>query len=425
MPVEAVIMRHVRIPMRTPFVTSYGVQSQKDAIILEVHTKEGGIGFAECCALSVPLYTEETTATAWHVIHDFLLPMVWRLSLDHAGDLLRIRDVIAPVRGNRMAKAAVEMALWDAYAQVHSVPLPRLLGGVREEVEVGVSLGIQSDEKRLLQQVENALAQGFGRIKLKIGPGHDLEPLHAIRRHFGEIPLMADANSAYSLADADHLRRLDEFSLMMVEQPLAWDDLVDHAALQRILRTPVCLDESIVDAEAARKALQLGACGVINLKLSRVGGFGEALAIHNLCRSSGPLCRSSGPWPPHEGSPTEGSLSKRVRPDCAASAEPAASAPLPSPAEHPPRAVPLWCGGMWETGIGRLHNLAISSLAGFTLPGDTAPSDWYFEEDVIDPPVEFERPGVLSVPSLCGVEGRVRRDRLERYTVRREVVRQP
>jgi O-succinylbenzoate synthase len=269
-----------------------------------------------------------------------------------------------------MAKAAIEMAVWDAYTASTQRPLVDLLGGTRSEIPVGISVGIQPTIRTLLARVEQYLNQGYARIKVKIRPGWDMEPLRAIRQAFGEIPLMADANSAYRLVDAEHLRRLDELGLMMIEQPFAHDDLVDHAALQSQLATPICLDESIRHAEDARKAIQLGACRVINLKLGRVGGFQEAVAIHDLCRAAG---------------------------------------------------VELWCGGMFETGIGRLHNIAITSLPGFTLPGDTAPSRRYFEEDVIDPPVDFNRPGYLAVERLAGVQARVCRERLRRWTVAEEV----
>ncbi|MBX5437761.1 MAG: o-succinylbenzoate synthase [Alicyclobacillaceae bacterium] len=366
-------MRLLRIPLREPFVTSYGAHEYKEAVIVELQTCSGAAGFAECTALAHPLYTEETTTTAWHVIRDFLLPRVWNTVIEQAADLHQLRDKLAAVRGNRMAKAAVEMACWDAFAQEQGIPLHVLLGGTRQEVETGVSLGIQPDQRTLLEKVERSFEQGYKRVKLKIAPGCDVEPIRAIREALGPVPLMADANSAYALADVERLRELDPFGLLMVEQPLAWDDLIDHAVLQRSLSTPVCLDESIVSAAAARQALDIGACRIVNLKVGRVGGFSEAVAVHDIC----------------------------VR--------------RPSP-------VPLWCGGMLETGIGRLHNIALASLPGFTLPGDTSPSDRYFAEDLVDPPVTFSRPGVIPVEPVCGVAERVRRDRLERWTVREEAV---
>ncbi|MCL6633687.1 MAG: o-succinylbenzoate synthase [Alicyclobacillus herbarius] len=370
MKVKSIHLRRLQLPMQEPFETSFGVEEDKDVILVQLETESGCMGYAECVAMSAPLYSEETTGTAWHILTDFLVPFLFQTpaltDLTRVEDLLQVRHRFARFKRNQMAKAALEMALWDAFAAETNTPLADLLGGDKAAIPVGISVGIQSSTTALLKKVEGYLEQGFQRIKVKIKPGYDLEPLTALRQAFGDIPLMADANSAYTLADVDTFRRLDSLGLMMIEQPLAHDDLFDHATLQQQLATPICLDESIHHAEDARKAIEHGACRIINLKLGRVGGFGEALAIHEVCQAHG---------------------------------------------------VPLWCGGMLETGIGRLHNIAITALPGFTLPGDTAPSARYFAEDLIDPPVVFTRPGFLAVEPLCGVGARVRADRLEKWTV--------
>ncbi|WP_029422611.1 o-succinylbenzoate synthase [Alicyclobacillus macrosporangiidus] len=372
MKLESVRLRWLKMRMREPFETSFGREQDKDVVVVEVRSREGAVGFAECVAMSDPLYNEETADTAWLMLKKYFVPRVLALSFDSLDDVRGVSRALAPFKGNRMAKAAIEMAVWDCWANETGQPLPGLLGGVRDEITVGISVGIQPDIPTLLNKIEGYVAQGFARVKVKVKPGWDLEPLAAIRRAFPDLPLMADANSAYRLADADHLRRFDEFGLTMVEQPLAHDDIFDHAALQRQLQTPICLDESIHTAEDARKAIEAGACRVINIKVGRVGGFAEAVAIHDVARAHG---------------------------------------------------VPVWCGGMLETGIGRLHNIVLTALPGFTLPGDTAPSARYFDEDVIDPPVEFLRPGVLAVPPLAGVAARVRRDRLAKWSEAEEEIR--
>lgn len=358
--------------MQEPFETSFGVETDKDVVLVEVRTQEGAVGFGECVASTAPLYSEETTGTAWHMIREFFAPRLFGLKFEQVQDLSQVRSALAPFRGNRMAKAAVEMAVWDAFANLTQKSLPTLLGGGKQEIPVGISVGIQPDTPALLRKVEGYLAQGFQRIKVKVKPGRDLEPLRELRKAFGDIPLMADANSAYRLANIEHLRAFDEFGLMMIEQPLGHDDIVDHGELQRQLSTPICLDESIHTAADAQKAIRLGACRIINLKLGRVGGFAEALEIHQIALD-----------------------------------------------HH----LPLWCGGMLETGIGRLHNIAVTSLPGFVLPGDTAPSFRYFAEDVIDPPVDFVRPGFLDVPFMAGTASRVRRDRLQKWVQSSEEVR--
>ncbi len=371
MKIQSIQLRRLRLPMREPFKTSFGMEVEKDVILVEVYTEGGVVGFGECVASTAPLYSEETNGTVWHMIRDFFAPQVLGAELYTREDLLIVGDRWRGFRGNRMAKAAVEMAIWDAFASETQTPLHQLMGGEKTEIAVGISVGIQLNTETLVKKVNGYLEQGFQRIKVKVKPGYDLEPLGALRRAFGEIPLMADANSAYGLKDLDHLRKFDQFGLMMMEQPLANDDIVDHARLQQELQTPICLDESIHSAEDARKAIELRACGIINVKVGRVGGFAEALRIHEVCKDAD---------------------------------------------------IPLWCGGMLETGIGRLHNVALTTLPGFTLPGDTAPSARYFEEDLIDPAVSFSRPGFLPVGVVPGVASRVRMDRVEKWQVDVETV---
>jgi o-succinylbenzoate synthase len=370
MKIKSITLHQLHLPMKEPFETSFGAEEDKEVIIVQVETKDGATGFGECVASPAPLYSEETNGTVWHMLSDFFIPNIMKAPLDSLDDIKGIRMRLAPFKGNKMAKAALEMALWDAYANETQTPLVDLIGGTRSEIPVGISVGIQSSTEALVKKVEGYLQQGFQRIKVKIKPGCDYEPLKALRDAFGDIPLMADANSAYRLADIDVLKRLDQLGLMMIEQPLANDDIIDHATLQKYLNTPVCLDESIHSLEDARKAVELGACKIINIKVGRVGGFAEAILIHDFCRANG---------------------------------------------------IDVWCGGMLETGIGRLHNIALTALPGFTLPGDTAPSARYFDEDVIDPAVTFSRPGFLAVEPLCGTASRVRIDRIEKWTKKREV----
>jgi O-succinylbenzoate synthase len=309
---------------------------------------DGVIGWGECASPSDPFYCPETTETCWHILRDFLAPMV--LGRDWA----TIEDVTAfyrPVKGNAFARAGLEMACWDALAKSKNLPLHVLLGGSRLEILSGVSLGIEPRVEVLLDRIDQHQREGYRRVKLKIGPGRDLDVIRRVRERFPALPLQVDANSAYTLADIHTLKHLDTFDLVLIEQPLAHDDIVDHARLQAELRTPICLDESIHSAEDARKALDLGSCRIVNIKVSRVGGLLEAKRIHDHCLSRG---------------------------------------------------VPVWCGGMHEFGIGRAANLAIASLPGFSLPGDISASDKYYRQDIIDPPIRA-RSGAIAVPQLPGL----------------------
>jgi O-succinylbenzoate synthase len=360
--IERIEFIRLSMPLRTPFRTSFGTQHERDIVIVRV-TCDGVEGYGELVAGAQPLYSEEVVGTALVMMREHLVPRVLGRRISHP------REIAASwsrFRGNHMAKAAIESAVWDAWARITEQPLAAALGGRKTSVESGVSIGIKDDVPALLDDIEGFLAAGYARIKIKIEPGWDTEVVAAVRGAFGDIALMVDANSAYTRADTDHLRRLDEFGLMMIEQPLAHDDIVDHAALQDALATPICLDESIHTAEDARRALDLGACRIINVKLGRLGGHAESLALHRLCVERG---------------------------------------------------VPVWCGGMLETGVGRLHNIALASLAGFTLPGDTSASERYWAEDIIDPPVTIAPDGTVAVPASAGIGHRIRTDLLDELTV--------
>jgi len=349
----------------TPFTTSVGTEVDKDFIVVEVQSKSGLSGWAESVSIVEPIYNEETVKTNWHIMSDFLIPLLLKEPILHPDE---VSERFRHIRGNYNAKAALECAIWDLYAKEKNLSLSKVLGGVKDRIEVGVSVGIQKSKAAMLKQIEEYLKEGYKRIKVKIKPDWDIHILKSIRQEFPTIPLMADANCAYSLNDVDHLQALDEFNLMMIEQPLACDDIIDHATLQAKLSTPICLDESIHSAEDARKAIELGSCKIINLKIGRVGGLSESKKIHELCVK-------------HE--------------------------------------IPMWCGGMLEAGIGRAHNIAITSLANFTLPGDTAPSSHYWKKDIITPEVMMEK-GFIYVPEAPGIGFELDMDRLNRVTLDRK-----
>lgn len=360
--INRVTVRHLQMELRAPFTTSFGTFYNKQFLLLEVMDDDGVIGWGESVAFPVPWYNEETLNTNWQMLEDFLLPIVFQAPLDHPDELSRR---FAPIRHNHMAKAAIEGAVWDLYAKKRNIPLSRALGGEKKEIEVGISIGIQKRVSDLLWLIEKAAEEGYRRIKIKIKPGWDVEVVREVRRHFPSLPLMVDANSAYTLKDAERLKELDSFSLMMIEQPLAADDIIDHAALQAQLSTPLCLDESIHSCEDARKAIELGSCRIINIKIGRVGGLTEAKKIHDLCKA---------------------------------------------------KQVPVWCGGMLESGVGRAHNIAITTLDNFVLPGDTAASSHYWKKDIIVPEVNVHQ-GKITVPEKPGIGFTVDRNQLDRFTV--------
>ena len=364
MKIERVEVRELALPLRHPFETSFARTTRKDFLLVAV-TADGVTGYGECVADSDPYYLPETSATVAHVLDRFLIPLLLQMEIAHPRE---VWPGLARVRGHEMAKAALEMAVWEWWARREGVPLSRVLGGTKTEIDAGVSVGLQDDEATLLGKVETEVAAGYRRIKIKIKPGRDAALVRALRARFGDIPLMVDANSAYTLDDLAVLRELDAFGLMMIEQPLAWSDIVDHVSLQRELRTPICLDESIRSPDDARHALDLGACRVINIKAGRVGGFATSVAIHDLCRARG---------------------------------------------------VPVWCGGMLESGIGRLANVHLQTLPGFSLPGDTSASARYFEEDLVDPPVVVSPAGRIAVPARPGIGHDIVWPRVDRATVTR------
>jgi O-succinylbenzoate synthase len=366
MRVEQVEIRYVRLPLKRHFETSFRRTRERHTILVAVRA-DGVEGWGESPVEDGPWFSSETVETAWHVLRDFLIPMMLGQEIARAADAFAR---MGRVRGHPMAKTGLEEALWDAEARQKGVPLAWLLGGVRDRIESGVSVGIQDSLPELLEQVEGYLAQGYRRVKVKIKPGWDVDVVRELRRRWPTVPLMVDANSAYTLADADHLAALDEWGLLMIEQPLAYDDLYEHSLLQRRLRTPICLDESIPTPAHARAALELGSCRIINIKPGRVGGLAQARRIHDLCQERG---------------------------------------------------VPVWCGGLLETGVGRAHNVAIASLPNYTLPGDVSASDRYYERDVVVPPFRLNPDGTIDVPRGPGIGVEIDRDFLETVTVRREV----
>ncbi len=372
--IEAVELRLLRLDLVEPFETSFGRVRSRLIVLVKLEA-EGLEGWGEIVAGEEPLYSYETVGTAVHVVRDFFAPAILQAPLR---SLSEFADRLAPFRGHPMARAGLELAYVDLIARARGESIASLLGGVQDRVPAGVSLGIQSEISGLLERIEKFVRLGYRRIKLKIKPGWDVAVLREVRRHHPDILLSVDANAAYTLADRDHLRELDAFGLLMIEQPLEHDDLLDHAELRRGLKTPICLDESIGSARAARQALDLESCDILNLKVGRVGGYSQALAIHDICRSRG---------------------------------------------------VPLWCGGMLESGIGRAHNIALASLPGFTLPGDISASRRYFARDIIAPEVEVSADGTVEVPRGVGLGFEIDRDyvaskteTVERCTLRGQTV---
>lgn len=352
-----VTLHHVRMTLKTPFSNSLTTVTDRELILVEAEDEVGRNGWGECVAFSSPWYTEETVETAWHVMRDFLIPRLLRTPLQHPGE---VPERFRAIRRHPMAKAAVEGAIWDLWCQAQGISLASALGGMRDRIEAGVAIGA-ADLDTMLETIRQRVEEGYRRVKVKVKPGADVEVLESIRKVFPELPLMVDANSAYTLKDLEHLKRMDTFDLLMIEQPLAADDIVDHARLQAELVTPICLDESLQSFEDVRKALELGSCSVVNVKVGRVGGLTEAKRIHDLCQAKG---------------------------------------------------IPLWCGGMLESGIARAHNIALASLEGFNLPGDISASKRYWEQDLIQPEVTVEG-GEIAVPAGPGIGFEVDRERLQ------------
>jgi o-succinylbenzoate synthase len=365
MRIESITLRKLRMRLKAPFETSFGIMHDRTVVLVEL-VADGVTGWSEVTASEGPYFNSETAATAWLIIREFLVSLVLGKKIDSAS---QTPQIFSAIRGHEMARAGIENALWDVEAQQKNLPLAKLLGGTQAEINCGVSIGLQATPEVLLEKVAVELRAGYQRIKLKIKPGKDLEYVRAVREAHPGILLSVDANSAYTLADAEHLRRFDEFNLLMMEQPLWWDDIANHAKLQKQLQTSICLDESIRHARDAETAIELGAARIINIKLGRVGGHSSAREVQALCLAHN---------------------------------------------------IPVWCGGMLECGIGRAHNIAISSLPGYTLPGDVSASKRYWQEDVIDPPVEVTPRGTIRVPTGPGLGYHVRRDLIERWTVEKE-----
>ena len=368
MKIDAIILRELRLPLVRPFETSFGVTRNRRILLAEVQS-EGLTGWGECTAGERPFFSAESTDTAWQMICQELGPMLASESPEHGGDC---PEIFRRVRGNPMAKATLENAIWDIEAQREGISLSQLLGGVREVIPCGVSLGIQSSIPELLSIIETELAAGYQRIKLKCKPGWDVEVFDRVRNRWPGITLSCDANSAYRLRDADHLVTFDAFDLLMIEQPLWHDDFYYHSMLQKRLQTSICLDESIRNRRDALASIEMESCRIINIKLGRVGGFSEAIAVHNAAQERG---------------------------------------------------IPVWCGGMLEAGIGRSHNIALSSLENFSLPGDVSASARYWREDIVDPEITVSSAGEIAIPDTPGRGYEVRTGLVERLTVRKQEIR--
>jgi O-succinylbenzoate synthase len=365
MKINKIELRHVKLDLITPFETSMGIEKDEEHIIVRVDA-DGVTGWGECVAEGTPFYSYETVQTAWHILRDFLIPGILNKDLSGIDEAI---NIWSHVRGHKMAKAGLEAALWDLLAKQKGVSLSRLIGGKRDRIDVGVSIGIQSSPEELVKLVDRYLNEGYKRIKIKIAPGRDIHFIKAVRKEFPDILFQVDANSAYELSDINIFKAMDEFKLLLIEQPLGYDDIYDHSKLQRKLKTPICLDESINSLADAKAALELDSCRIINIKPGRVGGFTESKRIHDLCASKN---------------------------------------------------IPVWCGGMLETGIGRAGNIALATLPNFTLPGDISASKRYYKDDIVDPLFEIAPDGTMKVPTKPGIGVDVVVNKLDKVTVRKE-----
>lgn len=366
MRIERIELRQTRMPLVAPFETSFGVEVEEEHIIVRVDS-EGVTGWGECVASADPFYSYETNKTAWHILRDYLIPSIL------GKEIATVQDAIAlgaRVRGHNMAKAGLEFALWDLFAKSKELSLSKMLGGTRDRISVGVSVGLQFSASALVEKVEGYLRQGYSRVKIKIAPGRDLDLVAAVRKEFPSILLQVDANSAYTLADVKLFRDMDEYDLLLIEQPLGNDDIYEHSKLQREVKTPICLDESIHSEADARAALELKSCRIINIKPGRVGGYAESIKIHDLCEALN---------------------------------------------------APVWHGGMLESGIGRAGNVALASLPNFKLPGDISANKRYYDVDIVEPVFEVSREGTLKVPTEPGIGVTVVMERLERVTTHTQV----
>ena len=368
MKIEAITLRELHMPLVHFFETSFGRVYDRRTVLVTVHC-EGVDGWGECVADADPFYSEEYVDAAWMTLRQYLIPALLGQKLSAARECV---PLFARVRGNRMAKAALENALWEAESKEKNVPLWQLFGGTRKEIPTGVSIGIQNNVDQLMEKIATELAAGYQRIKIKVKHGWDVEVMEQVRARWPQIVLSCDANSAYRMDEIGHLREFDRFNLLMIEQPLWHDDIYHHSQLQQQLQTKLCLDESIRQVRDAELALKLDACRIINIKTGRVGGMSEAIAIHDLAKA---------------------------------------------------HSVPVWCGGMLESGVGRVHNIHLSSLENFSLPGDVSASKRYWKEDIIDPEVTVSSHGTIQVPNVPGTGFQIKEDFIEHLTVRKETLR--
>lgn len=363
--IKEIVLHTISVSLKSPFTTSFGTLQTKEVCLVEVIDESGVSGWGETVTSDEPYYNEETTETARYILKDFLIP---KLIKKQISDPKEVHQMLSFVRRHHIAKSAIETAIWDAFSKKINKPLYELLGGEKKPIAVGKSIGIQNSPEELVSKVAQYVNDGFHKIKVKIAPGADIDYIRKVRKEFPDINLMADANSAYSLKDTEHLKQLDQFHLLMIEQPLAHDDIIDHSILQKELSTPICLDESIHTYDDARKAIELGSCKIINIKIGRVGGLQESIRIHDLCKK-------------HK--------------------------------------IPVWCGGMLETGVGRSHNLHMTTLSNFTIPGDTAPSSHYWDEDIIEEDIVMEK-GYIRIPKGNGIGSEVCRTSLQEKLIQRE-----
>ncbi|MGQ9799691.1 MAG: o-succinylbenzoate synthase [Ignavibacterium sp.] len=365
MKIEKIELRHIKMELVSPFTTSMGTEYDEEHIIVRIDA-EGITGWGECVAEATPFYSYETVTTAWHILQDYLIPSILGKNISGIDEAIQL---YSKVRGHRMAKAGLEAALWDLFAKSKNISLSKLLGGTRYKVDVGVSIGIQSSESELISKIQDYLAEGYKRIKIKIAPGNDIQFVKAVRKEFPDILFQVDANSAYELKDIDLFKKLDEYNLLLIEQPLGYDDIYEHSKLQKELKTPICLDESIHSLADTRAAIELDSCRVINIKPGRVGGFTESKLIHDYCAS---------------------------------------------------KDIPVWCGGMLESGIGRAGNVALASLPNFTLPGDISASKRYYKQDIVEPEFVVNNDGTMDVPTKPGIGVEVNMKELEKVTVNKK-----
>jgi O-succinylbenzoate synthase len=365
---EKITLRQIRMPLLSFFETSFGRTTERHMILVEA-ASDGVSGWGECTCGENPFYNEEWTESAWLILRDYAAPRILNTEL---ADASAVNERTSHIRGHNMARGGLEVAVWDMQARMNGNPLwQEIGGGARREIPCGVSIGIQESVPQLLQKIEKELAAGYQRIKMKIKPGWDVDVIRQVRERFPNILLIADANSAYTLADADRLKQLDEFNLMMIEQPLAHDEIIDHAKLQAKLQTPICLDECIRSAHQAKQAIDMQACKIINIKLGRVGGFAEAKRVHDVAQAA---------------------------------------------------RVPVWCGGMLEAGVGRAHNVALATLPNFVLPGDVSASKRYWSRDIIQPAVETTAHGTIAIRDQPGFGYELDREFISSITLREKVV---